>query len=240
VSKFDDAANLVQAVTDNADRLGLTWGLRPATVKDFDIATNVATAIYDGDKTAIGMVSLTGPLLPGFRVMGMSVPPSGNFAIATLGLPEPGTLVLKIRQTVAQSLTDAANTFINFDTTDHNFFGKGFTSGTPDRWVPPLAGYYQFVGRVVYASNATSRRFAGLNTNGSTSGTGTIGSQSLQAAGTGTTQIQAVGAVYMNGTTDYIGLRAIQNSGAALNTSTSDGGSSLEAYYAGAFLPMSQ
>jgi len=234
---FNKAAAMVSAIQDNADRLGLTWGMRPATVTGYDWDTNTATAVYDGDEVGIAMVSLTGPLLAGFRVMAIQVPPSANFIISTLGIPDPGTLAIRLRVTGTQSIADAGSgSFIEFSQVEHDFFGGGFTSGTPDRYVPPIEGIWMFNGRVVFASNATSRRAALLNTNGTTAAPGTFGGQSLQAPATGTCQIQCMGATYFNGTTDYVGLRAIQNSGAPLLTATTDGGSVLEGYYVGPFL----
>ena len=233
---FDTAATTVSAIAENAERLGLTWSMKPATVTGYDWDTNTATAVYDGDDVAIGMVSLTGPLLADFRVMAMFVPPSGNFIVSTLGIPDPGTLAIRLQASSTQSLTNAVTNFIEFGTVQHNFFGGGFTLGSPDRYVPPVEGIWNFVGRVVFEANATSRRAAFLNTNGTSATPGTLGGQSLQAPAAGSCQIQAVGAGYFNGTTDYIGLRAIQNSGGALLTAIADGGSTLEGYYVGPFL----
>lgn len=71
-----------QALVENADRLGLTWQLRPATVVSIVSPTQV-TATYDGDTIAIGMVNLIAPVRVGARVMAMAVPPSGNFIIGS-------------------------------------------------------------------------------------------------------------------------------------------------------------
>lgn len=236
---FTGTAALVGAVQENADRLGLVWGLRPATVYEYNFDTSACTAIYDGDEEPIGMVSCAGPLLPGFRVMAMNVPPSGNFIISTMGVPEPGTLVIRLGVTAGQSFADNTSDFIDFTVIQHSFFGGsggGFSTGTPDRWVPPVAGWYTFNGRIVWLTNATGRRGAFLNTNGTTSAPGTIGGQSLAAAQTGTSQIQCMGSAFFNGSTDYISLRGIQSSGAPLSTSTTDGGPVLEGFYTGAFV----
>lgn len=237
MTAFENTAALVGAVQENADRLGLTWGLRPATVYDYNFDTGDCTAIYDGDEEPIGMVSCAGPLLPGFRVMAMQVPPSGNFIISTIGVPEPGTLVIRLGVTAGQSFADNTSDFINFTVVQHSFFNSGgFSTGTPSRWVPPLAGWYTFNGRIVWLTNATGRRGAFLNTNGTSAAPGTIGGQSLAAAQTGTSQIQCMGSAYFNGTTDYISLRGLQSSGAPLSTSVTDGGPVLEGFYSGPFV----
>lgn len=77
----DQAAATTDAIVERAKHLGLTWGLRLATVV---LGTNPAqvTATYDGDDTPIGMVSMIGPLPPDARVYAVQVPPGGNFIIA--------------------------------------------------------------------------------------------------------------------------------------------------------------
>ena len=233
---FDSAAVTVSALQETADRLGLTWGMRPATVTAYDWDTNIATAVYDGDDVAIGMTSLAGPVLAGFRVMAMTVPPSANFIISMLGIPDSGTLAVRLRASSTQAIPDGGSgTFVEFDAVEHDYFGYGWSSGTPTRYIPPIEGVWMFNGRAVFLTNATGRRAAFLNLNGTTASPGTFGGQSLNAATTGSTQIQAMGSIYVNGTTDYVGLRVIQNSGIALTLTATDGGSVLEGYYVGPF-----
>jgi hypothetical protein len=73
-----------QAIQDNAKRLGLTWTLRPGTVQSYDGASGQVSVTFDNDTVAIGAVSLAGILVPGQRVMGMIIPPGGNFIIGGL------------------------------------------------------------------------------------------------------------------------------------------------------------
>lgn len=73
----------VQTLVETAQRLGLTWTLRPATVESAQ-STAVVTALYDGDGRPIDMTSLIGFVQPGSRVMVMHVPPAGNYIIGTL------------------------------------------------------------------------------------------------------------------------------------------------------------
>lgn len=66
-----------QSIVDRAKSLGLTWTLRPGS-----IATDGVSILYDGDTEPINAVNLTGDALTsGGRVMGLTVPPSGNFII---------------------------------------------------------------------------------------------------------------------------------------------------------------
>lgn len=81
------AANLIstgaQAIIENAKRLGLQWGIVPATVQQSSLSSGFVLVIMDGDSTPIHAMSLVGPLLPGWRVMVMSVPPSANYIIGS-------------------------------------------------------------------------------------------------------------------------------------------------------------
>lgn len=78
----------IQALINNAKRLGLTWNLRPATVANVSDVEGASTvmAVYDGDTLEIAMVSIIGAPLPsGIRVMVMQVPTGGNFIIGLMG-----------------------------------------------------------------------------------------------------------------------------------------------------------
>jgi len=67
-----------QEIVANANRLGLVWQMRIATVVDGDTPPQVS-ALYDGDDAAINMTSMIGGLAIGARVFVLEVPPSGNY-----------------------------------------------------------------------------------------------------------------------------------------------------------------
>lgn len=69
------AAATIQALKDNAERLGLVWQIRPATV----VTADPVTAMYDGDSEAIAMTPMIGNVYVGQRVYVFIVPPSGNY-----------------------------------------------------------------------------------------------------------------------------------------------------------------
>lgn len=78
------AVTAVKAVVDNAQSLGLTWGLRPAVVvADSSLTSNSVRVTLDGDTAVLDVVSLVGPLLKDQRVTTMSVPPGGIFIIGS-------------------------------------------------------------------------------------------------------------------------------------------------------------
>lgn len=228
----EETATLVQAIKNESLSLGISWKIRPGTVTAFD-GTSIYLVKLDGDASGdppIPGIPICAPPSENARVMCLITDPTTVYIIGLT--PTPGTLVLKVRQTAAQSLPDAGSgTFINFDTIDKDFFGT-FDLGSPDRWSPPIPGWFFGNCRGVFASNATSRRGAFLNTNGTTAAPGTVGGESVQAPATGTAQIGGSGAVYMT-PNDFIGVRLIQNSGAALNTAGTDGGTTMEMIYLG-------
>lgn len=85
-----DLAGITELVRA-ADRLGLTWGLRPGTVNSIaaPFSAREASVQMDGDTVTIPVVSLIGDLIVGDRVMVMRVPPSGEYAIGALNRITP-------------------------------------------------------------------------------------------------------------------------------------------------------
>jgi hypothetical protein len=77
----------VEELLRNADRLGLTWRLRPATVASSTADAVTASVIYDGDTIPITVTNLLGhPLAVGQRVTCAFVPPAGNYVIGLIGV----------------------------------------------------------------------------------------------------------------------------------------------------------
>jgi hypothetical protein len=78
----------VSELVEQADRLGLTWSLRPGlVVRTDDIATPFNPNVrMDGDdlNTLIATSSLVGAVAVGMRVMVMQVPPVGNYIIGIM------------------------------------------------------------------------------------------------------------------------------------------------------------
>lgn len=90
---------LATAVIQRAERLGLKWHLRPATVTNPTLA-GAPQIIYDGDTVAIRAVSLIGPVVEGDRVMALISPPAGNHIVGWVGDGGPqGTIAYVERST---------------------------------------------------------------------------------------------------------------------------------------------
>ena len=78
------AVQAATAVVGDARRLGLTWTLRPATVIASDgMAISI---IYDGDTAELPATSLIGNPATNARVMGLIIPPGGNYIVGRYGL----------------------------------------------------------------------------------------------------------------------------------------------------------
>lgn len=73
----DTYAAGTQQLIDDAQRLGISWTLRPGTVT----ISSPLKVTFDGDDTPVAAVSIVGVLAQGRRVMGLLVPPGGNFVI---------------------------------------------------------------------------------------------------------------------------------------------------------------
>lgn len=82
-----DAAGLVQAVAENAKRLGLTWDITMATIVDGSSPGSV-TAVFDSDADSgaqtLGLISMIGQLAPGERIYVVTVPPAGNYIVGVV------------------------------------------------------------------------------------------------------------------------------------------------------------
>jgi hypothetical protein len=230
VSTAETGQATARAIKEQAVRLGLSWQMNPGTM------LTTTDVVLDGsaEGTKVAAIPLQS-VIPTERVMCLLIPQDGLvYIIGSLGtLPPPGSMVARLRRGSSdQTFTTAVAAFISFDVADYDPW-SGWDDAIPDRWSAPFPGWFQCNGRIVWASNATSRRAAFINTNGSTSGTGTIGGASIQAAGNGTTQCGGVGSAFLQ-TGEYVGLRGIQNSGGNLVAdSGSDGGSCLEVFYTG-------
>jgi hypothetical protein len=153
----------VQAIQDNAKRLGLVWQWSPATVTSID----PLQAQMDGDTASIGVASAMGAVSVGERVYVMAVPPAGNFLLGRC-LPQP---LLRARLTTGTLLTGAA-TSIPWDTFDEQL-GQWFRSALPATAIfIPEDGIYQVSATASFsaAAGAGSRQDMTIQTTSSVPG----------------------------------------------------------------------
>lgn len=80
------AVAAAKSVVDNASRLGLTWNLMPATVKEISSTAGKFSVVLDGDTVSISADSmLHDPLFVDQRVYVIVIPPSGVFIVGYCG-----------------------------------------------------------------------------------------------------------------------------------------------------------
>jgi hypothetical protein len=143
----------VQAIAENAKDLGLTWGIRPATVSND--APGAITAVYDGDSVAIAMTSLIGPLYAGQRVYAISVPPAANFITGSLPDQQIG---LRARVTNSQAIANASQTTLSFNVIDEEV-GGNFGSTSLTTITVPVNGIWAVAARASLFSAGGARNY---------------------------------------------------------------------------------
>jgi hypothetical protein len=132
-----DAQATVQAVQENAQRLGLVWTRKRATVT----AEDPPMVVLDGDTEPIAATSMVGPLGAGQRVYVDVVPPSGNFVS---GIYE----VEMVRaRAIGFALAVGGFTVVNWTTLDDNVGGWGTIPTTS--FVVPVSGVYAITAMIV-------------------------------------------------------------------------------------------
>ncbi|MDE2100628.1 MAG: hypothetical protein KGL39_25515 [Patescibacteria group bacterium] len=115
---------------------------------------------------------------------------------------------------VNQSIGTGAATALTFDTNDANITDPMHsTSSNTSRFTPSQAGMYHVDVNISFAGSAAgTERVVNLNKNGS--GAQQLGLQIPNSLG----NIFSVGTdIYLNGTTDYVEVSVLQDSGAGLN-----------------------
>jgi hypothetical protein len=124
-----------------------------------------------------------------------------------------------VYQTSVQTLTTAVQAVINFQSEAYDPFGWHSTSLNIARVIPNIPGTYSVKGMVAYAVNATGDRTAHIKKNGAALDSMPYGGQRASSTSLASGMAYAMGGtVAMNGTTDYLELYGIQNSGGNLNT----------------------
>jgi len=90
----------VRELIAQAQRLGLSWSLRPGTVQSTAAPYDPyrPAMVLDGDADAVPMpvTSLAGPLVPGMRVMVAEVPPAGRYALGVISTADLAPRVVSL------------------------------------------------------------------------------------------------------------------------------------------------
>lgn len=207
-----------------ARRLGLTWGLRPATVLDQD------SVRYDGDdaETSTRVINLLeSPLFIDQRVMCIFVPPAGNFVIGSL---TDTKVLFRARRVAAQSIANASETEIQWDTVDVDTHG-GFTTDFPTNWVAPFPGWYDLSGGCGWASGGTGTGRRGVFWRINHAAADGAGVLMANVGSTGTHCITARAITIPLAAGDSVQMTSFQEQGSALNTVGGSQGPSISISY---------
>lgn len=136
----------VQALLNNANRLGLTWNMAIATIT---MGTNPQSVrgLIDGDSAPILMKSMIGEIAANTRVYVIQVPPGNNYVAGLVVDPGPN-LWLDYTPTTANitpgsGATTVAQYRLEDDTVDYTIqftLGTGGSLGSDPRWGLPIQG----------------------------------------------------------------------------------------------------
>jgi len=126
-----------------------------------------------------------------------------------------------------QTISTSTNTKIALQTEEYDT-ANCFDNATNYRFTPNVAGYYQVNGIVAFSVSATGFRFIEIWKNGSKHKSG----NQLPGGSVNYTAIIVSALIYFNGSTDYIELYSIQNSGSSLTTSSGAADSYFQAFLA--------
>lgn len=123
-----------------------------------------------------------------------------------------------VYQTSVQTLSNATQAAITFTSEAYDPFGWHSISVNTARVIPNIAGTYFCMGMIAYAVNSTGDRTAHIKKNGAAIDTLPYGGARATSTSLSAGIAFAFGTVSLNGTTDYVELYGIQNSGGNLNT----------------------
>lgn len=136
-------------------------------------------------------------------------------------VPPDGLAVLpqaRVFHSVAQSLTNLADTALTFDS-EHWDLGPGseqHSTGAPTRLTCRTAGLYDLLGMVRFASNTTGTRQLKFRVTLAAGGTLLVASVIDEASGSGSHDMVLPGQ-WRLAVNDYVELLALQNSGGSLD-----------------------
>lgn len=164
----DEVVTLVQSLQDNAQRLGLTWEIRLATVNDDD----PIALTFDGDDTPVQNAEITNvagvPIGIDQRVWALVLPPAGIYVIARASDLQLG---FRARVTNNPTIPNNSSTTLTWNTRDE---GSSFftTSNTVVRI--PYTGLWAITAQSVLAGGGGTRNFIALNVTSALTGAPTL------------------------------------------------------------------
>lgn len=164
----EDEVARIQAIQDNAKRLGLIWQRTIGTV----VGEDPITVLVDADSEPIGMKSMVGQVYQGQRVYVDQVPPSANFISGVA--EDPVQLGGRWQITNAQAIADITQVTLSFNVNNEQSNGI-FGSAVPITvFRIPTPGLWAVTAQIFLANNATGRSFLAINATTTVLGAPTI------------------------------------------------------------------
>lgn len=142
-----------------------------------------------------------------------------NSTIRDVDLFQLSPPILKIRQTIAQSIPNNANTPLNYDTEEVDSSGMHSTVTNTSRATAVYPGWYWGAGCYTAAASAAGIRTLQWAINGAVQNG--MGSDYTTIGAGASNRLGAIGGMWFLNVGDYLELSAFQNSGGALNTAVS-------------------
>lgn len=165
---------------------------------------SMSSIVVSGDTS--GAITLAAPAVSGTNTI--TLPASTGTVALTSQLPVSGPAFNVYVSTSSQSIPNATQTTVRFDT--KTFDTDNIYSTSTYRVTPTVAGYYQMNFSMGFANNAVGTNYAQLYKNGSTAATFydlTLTSNFYSLSGSVL--------VYANGTTDYFYIDVYQAQGSS-------------------------
>lgn len=204
-----------------------TWGTDyTGTVTSVAATAGTGISITGSPITSSGTLNITNtaPDQTVALTAGTGISTTGtypNFTITNTSPSVLGPTFSAYADTTTQTLSTSTYTKILFQTKEYDTASK-FTSSTT--FTPNVAGYYQVSSQLLFVPSAPAALFIVIYKNGSAF---KEGCRMYLASGSGGPCVSAL--IYLNGSTDYIEIYALQSSG--VSTNLAGGGNAFLNYF---------
>lgn len=164
----------------------------------------MSSVVISGDTS--GAITLAAPAVSGTNTA--TLPAATGTVMVSGNMP-----AFSAYASTGQTLTNNTFTKIQINTKEFDT-ASCFDATTNYRFTPTVAGYYQVSGAVMFTANAINIRLSAIYKNGTIFKSGNT--TSAPASDQPVTCVSSL--IYLNGSTDYVELYALQDSGISLVT----------------------
>jgi hypothetical protein len=173
----------------------------------------MSNIVVSASATGAGVITLAAPVTATNRTITLPDATGTLLSTATPGVPIGGP-AFSAYSGSNQTLSNSTWVKVQFGLEEFDT-NSNYDNATNYRFTPTVAGYYQVIGACNFATNSSATRFLQVYKNGSSFKQ----LQNVVANGLNYMELSGSCLVYLNGSTDYVELYALQNSGGSLDTS---------------------